>query len=75
MKATVNAYLNSAGIDTSSADYVTLTPSDPNSAGYRQPVTVQVSVPFSDVSWIPSPLYLGGTDLQASTVMSKESVQ
>jgi Flp pilus assembly protein TadG len=82
VKTTVTNYLSSAGI-TGSADYVTLDPADPNSAGHRQPVTVEVSVPFADVSWIGGPLNfigtedisLGGTDLKASTVMSRESVQ
>jgi Flp pilus assembly protein TadG len=74
VSTTVNNYLNSAGID-SNPDYVTLDPADPAAAGYRQAVTVSVTVPFVDVSWIPAPLYLGGTDLSASTVMSKESVQ
>ncbi len=74
VKAKVGEYLTSAGID-AGADYVTLTPSEPSAAGYREPVTVQVTVPFTDVSWIPAPLYLGGTDLKASTVMSRESVQ
>ena len=71
---TVNDYLTSAGID-ASPEYVNLDPADPSAAGYRQAVTVSVTVPFSDVSWIPAPLYLGGTNLSASTVMSKESVQ
>jgi Flp pilus assembly protein TadG len=78
---TVNTYLNSAGID-SNPDYVTLDPADPSAAGYRQPVTVTVTVPFSDVSWLNMPLNftgedisLGGSQLSASTVMSKESVQ
>lgn len=74
VQTTVNNYLTSAGID-SNPEYVTLDPADPGAAGYRQAVTVSVTVPFSDVSWIPAPLYLGGTDLSASTVMSKESVQ
>ncbi len=85
VKATVTEYLTSAGID-GNADYVTLTPSEPSAAGYREPVTVQVEVPFADVSWLGGPLdfifvpggedvSLGGTNLKATTVMSRESVQ
>lgn len=74
VKTTVDGYLSSAGI-TFKDSYVTLDPTDPASAGYREAVTVQVTVPFADVSWIPAPLYLAGTNLSASTVMSRESVQ
>ena len=74
VKTTVSGYLSSAGIS-NGEDYVTLTPSEPSAAGYREPVKVEVTVPFSKVSWIPTPLYLNGTDLKASTVMSRESVQ
>ncbi|REJ88949.1 MAG: pilus assembly protein, partial [Planctomycetota bacterium] len=27
------------------------------------------------VSWLPSPMYLGGENLEASTVMRRETVQ
>jgi len=70
----VNDYLESAGI-TPSAEYITLSPDPPTNAGYREPVSVSVTVPFSEVSWIPAPFFLQGVDLSATTVMSRESVQ
>lgn len=68
----VNGYLASAGID---GAVVTITPSSPATAGFGEPVTVAVSVAFAEVSWLPSPMYLGNTQLRASTVMRRESVQ
>ena len=74
VETTVENYLSSASIDPEVVE-VTVDPNPPSNAGYREPVTVQVSVAFADVSWIPAPFYLGGTQLSASTVMSRESVQ
>jgi hypothetical protein len=48
---------------------------DPSAAGYGESITVTVTVPFSGVSWLPSPIFLGGEDLTASTVMRVERVQ
>ena len=70
----VNDYLESAGI-TASDEYISVSPDPPTNAGYREPVEVSVTVPFSEVSWIPAPMFLDGVDLSATTVMSRESVQ
>ncbi|RMG01764.1 MAG: pilus assembly protein [Planctomycetota bacterium] len=69
---TVNNYLSSAAINGAN---ITVDPDPPSDAGYGEPVTVSVSVPFSQVSWLPSPMFLGGTNLSASTVMRRETVQ
>jgi hypothetical protein len=54
----------------------TITPTDPSTAGYGEPVTVTVTIPFSNVSWLPSPMFVGaGKQLSASTVMRRETVQ
>jgi Flp pilus assembly protein TadG len=68
----VNTYLQSASITGAT---VTVTPNPPSSAGYGAPVTVNVSVPFNQVSWLGTPMFLGGSTLQASTVMRRETVQ
>lgn len=68
----VNTYLSNSSITGST---VTVSPSPPSSAGYGQPVTVTVSVPFDQVSWLPTPMFLGGKTLTSSTVMRRESVQ
>ena len=54
---------------------VTVTPAPPGFAGYRDPVTVEVSVPLDQVSWLRSPMFLGGTTLTARMVMRLETGQ
>jgi Flp pilus assembly protein TadG len=69
----VTTYLSNAGI---SGATVTMDPTEPTSAGYGAPVTVTVQIPFNRVSWLPAPWFLtGSTNLRASTVMRRETVQ
>jgi Flp pilus assembly protein TadG len=75
VKTAVVNYMQRASI-TITSDKVTVTPTEPSAAGYGEPVTVAVSIPFSQVSWLPTPWFLGGgTQLSASTVMRRETVQ
>jgi Flp pilus assembly protein TadG len=67
----VNNYLSPAGITSAT---VTVDPSTPSSAAATAPVTVTVSVPFNNVSWLPSPMYLGGKTLTFSAVMRRETM-
>jgi Flp pilus assembly protein TadG len=67
----VDNYMTDGGITGST---VTITPNPPSSAQYGDPVTVTVSVPFNQVSWLPSPMYLGGKTLTSSTVMRRETM-
>ena len=75
----VQTYLQTGGIPAAAATaagVVTITPNEPTTAGYGQPVTVTVQIPFSSVSWLPTPMFLGAsTKLTASTVMRRETVQ
>lgn len=71
VQSTVSSYLTNAAVNGGSA---AVSP-DPATAGSGDPVTVTVSVPFSSVSWLPSPMYLGGKILSASTTMRRESVE
>jgi len=68
----VTTYLTNAAI---SGGTTTMSPANPSSAAAGDPVTVTVSIPFADVSWLPSPMYLGGKTLSASTTMRRESVE
>lgn len=68
----VNMYLTSSSIHGAT---ITMTPNPPSDAGYGQPVTVSVTVPFSQVSWLPTPMFLNGTNMTASTSMRRETVQ
>ena len=70
--STVNDYLTAGSI---SGATVTVDPSPLSGAEFGDPVTVTVSIPFSQVSWLPSPMYLGGRTMTASTVMRRESAQ
>lgn len=72
VQQTVEDYLRSGGIN---GENLTVTPNPPSNAGFGEPVTVTVTVPFDQVSWLPSPMFLGGTDMSATTVMRRESVQ
>lgn len=72
VQATVNTYMTSGGV---SGGTVTVSPNPPNTAAFGEPVTVTVTIPFSQVSWLPSPMFLGGKTLTSATVMRRESVQ
>src|SRR5437773_1283232 len=65
----VNNYLTSAGLHTAT---VTVSPSPPSSATYGTAVTVTATLPFSQVSWLPTPIFLSSTTLQSTAVMRRE---
>ena len=68
----VNEFLEMSSIQ--GADVETI-PANISTAEYGEAVTVSVTVDFNEVSWLPSPMYLGGQQIKASTVMRRESVQ
>jgi len=68
----VKSYLTSGSITGAT---ITVSPNPPSNAAFGDPVTVTVSIPFSQVSWLPSPMFLGGRTLTSTTVMRRESVQ
>lgn len=53
---------------------VNISPS-PSAAEVGDPITVTVTIPYSSVSWIPSPWFLGETTLQAESIMRKEGFE
>lgn len=71
VQSAVTSYLSSAQVSGGSS---TVSP-DPTGAASGDPITVTVSIPFSSVSWLPSPMFLGGKTLSASTTMRRESVE
>lgn len=75
VETAVEAYLTNAAIPFTPGTVVTVTPDPPSSAGYGESVTVTATVAFDDVSWLPSPMYLGSTDVVSTTVMRREAVQ
>ncbi len=72
--AAVESFLDSAAVDSDGADVI-VSPDPPEDAGFGGAVSVTVQIPFSEVSWLPSPMYLGSTTLEAKTSMRRETVQ
>ncbi len=70
----VSSYLTGASISAGGMQ-VTITPSIPTVAGYSGPVTVKVSVPFSQVNWGVPSVFLNGATIAASTTMQREGIQ
>jgi Flp pilus assembly protein TadG len=70
--ASVQSFLTNARVN---GAVVSVTPDPPSSASFGEPVTVSVQVPFSEVSWLPTPMFLNNSNLSASTVMRRETVQ
>lgn len=75
VKQVVVDYLHSCSINSATSANVTVNPDPPSSAGSGNPVTVSVSLSFNQVSWLPSPMFLGGKVMKAQSVMRRESVQ
>jgi Flp pilus assembly protein TadG len=73
VSSTVTTYLQNMGI---SGATVTINPTEPTTAAYGAPVTVTVQVPFSNVSWLPSFMFVrANAKVKASAVMRRETVQ
>jgi Flp pilus assembly protein TadG len=66
-----NQYLSSANINNAT---VTVSPSPPSSAVAGAPVSVTVSVGFRQVSWLPSPMFLGNTTMTFTATMRRETM-
>jgi Flp pilus assembly protein TadG len=71
VETTVEDYLTNASITGATVSVTTQAPTPPDIAESR---IVTVSIPFSQVSWLPSPIFLGGKTLSASTSMRRETV-
>jgi len=72
VETAVDNYLTAAFINGAT---VAVTPNPPSSAGFGQPVSVTVSVPFNQVSWLATPIFLQGRSLSATSTMRRESAQ
>ena len=65
----IAAYLAASSVPGATA---TVTPNPLSSAAQGAPVTVNVQVPFSAVSWLPASPFLQGKMLEATVIMRKE---
>lgn len=68
----VTDYLTSANL---SGATITMTPNPPTSAGFDEPVTVRVTIPFAAVSALSRPFMAGATVLTAESVMRRETAE
>jgi Flp pilus assembly protein TadG len=69
VQARINAVLAGSGINVGT---VNPTPSNWATASSGTPVTVTLSVPYSQVTWLPLPRFLGGATIRASATMNSE---
>ena len=69
VQARVNAVLNGSGI---SVGTVTPTPSTWQTDPMGTPITVSLSVPYNQVSWLGIPFFLTNATVSASATMSSE---
>ena len=72
IRSTVKSYLQTVPVQD---DDIEIDPPNPSSASFGDPVSVEVSIGFDQVSWLPTPMFLRETRLSATTVMRRESVQ
>jgi len=66
----VNTYLTGAGVSGAST---TCTPSPPSNAAPGTDVKVTVSIPYTSVSWIPTPKYLKTATLSSTAIVQRET--
>jgi hypothetical protein len=72
VSSAVNNYLWNAGI---SGAVSTTSPTPPSSANPGKDVRVTVTIPYSSVSWLPTPAYLGGITLSSTALVQRETGQ
>jgi Flp pilus assembly protein TadG len=68
----VDNYLAAANI-TGATVTVTTLPASGSDTGDR--ISVTVSIPFGQVSWLPTPMYLGTTSLASTAIMRVEEIE
>lgn len=74
--AVISALVNSGIPSTvATSDKITINPPDPNSGANGTAITVTVDIPFSQVTWLPSPMFSWGTNrtMRAFTVMRRDT--
>ena len=72
----VRNYLTNASINGSNPNLqINVTPDPQTATPSDESITVSVSVPFRDVSWLPAPMFLNATTMNASSVMRRETFE
>jgi Flp pilus assembly protein TadG len=75
ISSAVNSALQSTGVSSPNASVTILVngyPADAVTAVTGDSITVTVSVPATDVSWLPTSWFLGNASLTGTTVMRRE---
>lgn len=70
VESSVASYCTGMGVDNT---VVSITPS-PATARAGDEMTVTVSVPYSDITWLPAPQFMASKTLTATSVMRKEGL-
>ncbi len=71
---TVRNYLTNCTINGNNPNLViSVTPAPEQAQATDETITVAVSLPYRDVSWLPSPFFLGSTTMNARSVMRRET--
>lgn len=68
----VNDYLKAASLPSAT---VVIAPSPPTSAGFDEPVSVEVRMPFSAVNALSRPFLSGNAELSSVSIMRRETVE
>jgi Flp pilus assembly protein TadG len=69
VQARVNSILHGSGINVGT---VNPTPSTWETAPVGMPITVRLSVPYRQVTWLPVPKFLGNLNVTATATLSSE---
>jgi Flp pilus assembly protein TadG len=69
-KTAVESFLGGTGVRGAKTS---VTPANTASSAHGQPITVTVSVPFGDVSWLPHPFFFGQKTLSSTATMRRET--
>lgn len=72
VSSAVNTYLTGMSI---SGATTAVSPTDPGTSPNGTQVTVTVSIPYTTVTWVPSPWFLKNATLSAITVMQRTSIE
>lgn len=69
VSSAISSIMSSANI---SGATTSVSPSVLSTVPEGDPVSVTITVSYSQVSWVPSPFFLGGRNIQATSVMRRE---
>jgi Flp pilus assembly protein TadG len=70
IEASVVSFLNASSVPGATA---TISPNPLTSAGWGDPVSCTVEIPFDSVSWLPASRYFSGATFEATVVMRREA--